>query len=447
MPDIPVADEPGGASMVAALAVMPPEVLPFLVLVALELLYLLAVAVAVLLRQDAATGPSPRYGPAGLLSLPVLPKVSCIVTCYSEGELVARTLRSLLDQDYEGDIEIIPVIDGAVQNVDTLASALALGAAGAGRRRLRVVPKWIRGGRASSLNAGLAVAGGDIVMALDGDTSFDRDMVSRMVRHFRPAGVVAVAGTLRVRNRADGLLTQLQSLDYLVFRHFVRAGLGALNTVNNIPGAHGAFRRDVLRAAGGWDNGTAEDVDVALRLKKHFGKRPGWRIAAAPDVISHTDVPARWSEFLRQRLRWEGDPVYLFLRKHGAGLRPDVLGWRNFLFAAWYALLFQILMPPAFLVALGLLVLSPNGAIAVYAFALGYGAYLAVATLLFLLHLALTSERPRDDVRLAPWLLLYPLFVFLVRAWSGVAVMHSLLLRSHRDTSMAPWWVLRKSRF
>lgn len=447
MPEIAAGGEPGSASMAVALALLPPEVLPFLVLVALELLYLLTIAFAVVLRHEAAASPPSRADVLGLACLPLLPRVSCIVTCYSEGGLVARTLQSLLDQDYDGRIEVIPVIDGAVQNRDTLAAALAVGAPRSGRRRLRVVPKWIRGGRASSLNAGLAVAHGEIVMALDGDTSFDRDMVTRVVRHFRRPGVVAVAGTLRVRNRTAGVLTRLQSLDYLLFRHFVRAGLGTLNTVNNIPGAHGAFRRDVLLAAGGWDNGTAEDVDVALRLKKHFGRRPGWRIASAPDVISHTDVPARWSEFLRQRLRWEGDPVYLFLRKHGAGLRPGVLGWRNFVFAAWYALLFQILMPPAFLVALGLLLLSPHGAAAGAAFALGYGAYLVATTLLFLLHLALTSERPREDLRLVPWLPLYPLFVFLVRAWSGVAVMHSLLLRSHRDTSMAPWWVLRKSRF
>ena len=51
------------------------------------------------------------------------PKVSCIVTCYSEGKDVALTIRSLTEQIYPGVIEIIPIVDGAVQNkeIESLA--------------------------------------------------------------------------------------------------------------------------------------------------------------------------------------------------------------------------------------------------------------------------------------------------------------------------------------
>lgn len=416
----------------------------FLGLVVLECLYLLVIATVLLQARWRGRDASP----AGTGGAQRWPRVSCIVTCYGEGVLVQRTLQSLIDQDYPGHLEILPVVDGAVLNRDTLAAARAL-VPMVGRwprRHLRILPKWIRGGRSSSLNAGLALAGGSIVMALDGDTSFDRDMVSRVVGRFARPGVVAVAGTLRVRNACAGLLTRLQALDYLVFRHFVRTGLGDLGVVNNIPGAHGAFRRDVLGALGGWDNGTAEDVDLAHRLKCMFGAHPGWRIAVAPDVIGHTDVPARWRDFLRQRLRWEGDPVFLFLRKHRDWMSPRVMGWRNFLFALWYGPVFQILMPPLMLLSLLLLALAP-AVQSLAVLAAGYAVYLFVATVLGGLHLLLTSERPRQDAQALLWLPLYPPFIFLLRAWCGVAVLHSLVLRSHRDTSMAPWWVLRKSRF
>lgn len=429
-------DRVGG---VLAVASSHPPLLLFLALVVAEVLYLAAVALAVVGRRSRHT--SAAVGPG-------LPRVSCIVTCYGEGSLVQRTLASLLDQDYPGDLEILPVVDGAARNRETLQAACAMLPLPGwyARRRLRILPKWIRGGRASSLNAGLALATGSVVLALDGDTSFDRDMVSRLQRYFRRPGVVAVAGTLRVRNRNRNVLTRLQALDYLLFRHMVRTGLGVLNTVNNIPGAHGAFRADVLRGLGGWDNGSAEDVDLCHRIKCHSGERPGWRIAVAPDVISHTDVPERWREFLRQRLRWEGDPAYLFLRKHRCSMTPRLLGWRNYLFTAWYAFVFQLAMPPLMLLALVLMVTVPHGAAAMALIA-GYALYLGAATVLFLLHLGLTSDRPRHDLRQA-WLLpLYPPFIFLLRAWSGIAVFHSVLVRSHRDTSMAPWWVLRKGRF
>lgn len=387
---------------------------------------------------------------SGLPPLPPLPLVSCIITCYSEGNGVARTLKSLLEQSYAGSMEILAVIDGAVQNFATWSTALDMAGelvvARRPLRELRVIPKWIRGGRASTLNTGLALARGQIVLALDGDTSFDTDMVAGVVRYFHEPGMVAVAGTLRVRNEGLNLLTRLQALDYVIYRQLVRTGLGELNILNNIPGAHGAFRRDVLVAAGGWDNGSAEDVDMSLRLRKCLGRHPGWRMRAAPDVIGHTDVPARWGELLRQRLRWEGDPFYLFLRKHGRSLRPRSMGWRNWLYAMWYGLGFQMLMPVALLLSLGFLLAAPAAA-AYGAFAFGYCIYFAVAALVLAVHLAVTSERPGQDVRLAVLLPLYPVFIVVLRAWSGVAVLHSAIMRSHRDSSMAPWWVLRKSRY
>ena len=38
------------------------------------------------------------------------------------------------------------------------------------------------------------------------------------------------------------------------------------NLVNNISGAFGVFRASFIRWVGGWDAGTAEDLDMTLRL-------------------------------------------------------------------------------------------------------------------------------------------------------------------------------------
>jgi cellulose synthase/poly-beta-1,6-N-acetylglucosamine synthase-like glycosyltransferase len=45
------------------------------------------------------------------------------------------------------------------------------------------------------------------------------------------------------------------------------------NVLNNISGAFGAFRASTLKLIGGWDNGSAEDIDITLRLKNYFGRR------------------------------------------------------------------------------------------------------------------------------------------------------------------------------
>lgn len=53
------------------------------------------------------------------------PTVSCIVLCYSEGEGILASIRSLVEQQYSGHVQIIVVIDGAVQNDTTYQVALS----------------------------------------------------------------------------------------------------------------------------------------------------------------------------------------------------------------------------------------------------------------------------------------------------------------------------------
>ena len=108
------------------------------------------------------------------------------------------------------------------------------------------------GGRVSSLNAGLALASGSIVMNIDGDTSFDNDMVTRCVKHFENPDVVGVAGNLRARNASKNLVTRLQAIEYMLSIHASKIGLSEFNAVNNISGAFGVYRKSFVARAGGW---------------------------------------------------------------------------------------------------------------------------------------------------------------------------------------------------
>lgn len=387
----------------------------------------------------------PRADEEGLYS----PSVSCIITCYSEGEDVQKTIQSLTEQQYSGHIQLLAMVDGAQQNVATLQALRRLEpyVAAFPRRSLIVVPKMQRGGRVSSLNQGLAIASGDIVMALDGDTSFDNDMVRNATSRFIDADVAAVSGNLRVRNARKNLTTRLQALEYMLSIHLSRTGLAAFNVINNVSGAFGCFRRTLLQRIGGWDSGTAEDLDLTLRIKMYFARHPHLKIAFAPDAVGHTDSPDTFWGFLMQRLRWDGDLYYLYIRKYRHSLRPGLLGWRNFIAVLWTGLILQLILP--FMVLLSMIWLM---------FTVPAGELIGLTVFVYLFYLLLTaamfaqywfqlSERRQYDLQFLWVLPLFPAFAFATRVWCAVATLTEIFTQQHLDSAMAPWWVLRKTKF
>lgn len=376
------------------------------------------------------------------------PRVSCVITCYSEGADVRRTLETLCEQTYPGEIELIPVVDGAAVNQDTLQAVRGFELREEWRqtRRVRPIAKWQRGGRVSSLNAGLSMCTGSIVMALDGDTSFDNTMVSAMVRHFEDPNVPAVAGSLRVRNTWTSPVTVIQAIEYLVSIQLAKTGLSEWNLVNNISGAFGAFRKETIEQIGGWDTHSAEDLDITLRIKSYFGRYRGLRIPFEPKAIGHTDAPTTVTGLLRQRMRWDGDLLFLYGRKHSGSISPRLMGWPNFLMTVISGLFIQVVLPFIIIGYTALMLFTLPWQTVLALAVLVEVVYFLVLALQYLLMLIMVSERPGQDLQLIPFLPLFPLAMFMVRCWSAVAILNELWRRSHEESSMAPWWVLRKAK-
>ncbi len=378
------------------------------------------------------------------------PPVSCIITCYSEGRDVQRTIRSLTEQIYPGRIELIVMIDGAACNSETYEAALEMNAyvrnfAG---RSLKVVPKWQRGGRVSSINAGLNYIRGEIIFVLDGDTSFDNNMVERAVRHFEDDSVAAVSGCLRVRNADSSLAASLQAIEYFISIQTTKTGLSEFNIVNNVSGAFGIFRRSVVELLRGWDAGTAEDLDITLRIKQYIGRYGGKvRIIFDPEAMGHTDVPDTFAGYFRQRLRWDGDLSFIYFKKHWRAFSVRLLGWPNFIMAVLNGLYSQIVLPfVIFTYTLWLFWAYPLGYV-LSLLSTVYFFYFILLSAMYVTSLVFISERKREDLSRLPLLVIFPLFIFSSRINSLLATVSELVFKSHKDSSMAPWWVTKKSKF
>src|SRR5581483_1557679 len=248
------------------------------------------------------------------MDLPYYPRVSCICNAYAEGRDVQYSVRSLLEQIYPGHIELILVLDGAVKNRATYDAIVELSRdfnTRDMRRSVRFIPKPQRGGRVSATNTGLLYATGEIVMALDADTSFDNDMVAHAVKPFVDPNVVGATGPLRVRNAGKSLATRLQAVEYMLAIYLGKVGLAEWNLINNLPGAYMIYRKSIVDHVGGWNTGTGEDLDMILRVKQYIRRHPKLRLVFAPGAIAHTEVPDTFKGFFIQRLRWDGDLSYI----------------------------------------------------------------------------------------------------------------------------------------
>ncbi|MGN2614871.1 glycosyltransferase family 2 protein [Aliivibrio fischeri] len=376
------------------------------------------------------------------------PSISFIITCYGEGEAISETIDTLVEQIYPNKIEILVVVDGAKQNADTYQAAL-YGAKKHQHKRMRtvkVIAKWQRGGRVSTLNAGLSEAKNDLVINVDGDTSFDNNMAWEMAKQFSDPNVLASGGALRVRNWDANLLTRMQSLEYMMSMQTGKTGMSNWGVLNNISGAFGAFRIEVIKRVGGWDTHTAEDLDLTMRLKQYKGRHPNSRLAFTPHSVGHTDAPDTLKILLMQRLRWDGDLLFLFLRKHKQGLSPSLLGWGNFVYTLVYGVIQNVVLPLLMALFSLYVCLSYPITFVLSMLLFIYLIYITFIVLTFSIYIGLVSERPKEDIKLSIWLPLYPIYAFFMRLITAFSMVNEITRRSHEESSMAPWWVLKRGK-
>jgi cellulose synthase/poly-beta-1,6-N-acetylglucosamine synthase-like glycosyltransferase/spore germination protein YaaH/peptidoglycan/xylan/chitin deacetylase (PgdA/CDA1 family) len=282
------------------------------------------------------------------------PPVSVVIAAFNEQPVIARTIRAVLRNHYE-PLDIIVVDDGSADGTyDEIVRHFGT------HPSVRII-RQENAGKAAALNRGIAVATGEIIIALDADTVFTKDTIDRLVRHFADPRVGAVAGNVKVGNRINPL-TYWQSIEYVTSQNLDRRAYAAINSVSVVPGAVGAWRREAIVQAGGYTTDTmAEDMDLTWRIR-----RIGWRIDNEAAAIGYTEVPDTFKTLYKQRFRWAFGTLQS-LWKHRRGLGR--YGWfgRVMLPSLWlFQIFFQAISP-----LVDLQIIWALGKVAVTLFAFG----------------------------------------------------------------------------
>ncbi|GHH99683.1 glycosyltransferase [Neobacillus kokaensis] len=259
------------------------------------------------------------------------PFVSVIIAAYNEEKVIGRTIESILKSDYP-NLEIIVVDDGSKDQTSLVVS-----------RKYQANKKVFlfhkeNGGKATAINLGVRKAKGDILVAIDADTIIPPDSISKLIRHFADENIAAVSGNVRVGNR-ENLLTAWQHIEYVTGFNLEKRSFATLNCVPVVPGALGAWRKQVVQELGYFTNDTlAEDTDMTLKIL-----RQGYKVVIDEQACAYTEAPKTTRDFLKQRFRWTFGTLQCFWKHKKAfgGIKHKSLGF----IALPNMLLFQFIVP------------------------------------------------------------------------------------------------------
>ena len=265
------------------------------------LLMLLRLGVVVILAAVQARRPAAESG--------AVPQVAVLVAAYNEELVIGSCVRSILTGDLIG-VEAIVVDDGSGD-----ATAAVAAQAGANDPRLRVISQP-NGGKASALNTALASVVAPVVVVMDADSILEREALRRLVAPFVDPSVGAVAGNVKVGNRV-GWLGVLQHVEYVMGINLDRRFFDLVNAVIVVPGALGAFRRELVIRVGGFPRDTlAEDADLTVSIGEL-----GYLVRTVADARAWTEVPATWRALWKQRYRWSYGTLQVLWKHRDAPFR------------------------------------------------------------------------------------------------------------------------------
>jgi glycosyltransferase involved in cell wall biosynthesis len=233
-----------------------------------------------------------------------------VIPALDSAATIVAAVASALDQDYEGEIDIVvacPPDDPTRAALEPFAGDRVTIASNPG------------GGTAAGLNTAIAASAGDVVARLDAHAAFPRDYVRRAVEILAETGADNVGGVQEAlgdtpMQRAIAM-AQTTPLGVGDARYRTGGAPGPVDTVYL-----GVFRREALDRVGGFDVTQKRNQDYELN----------WRLrASGGTVFFHPDLRVGYRPRSSLRALWRqyfeyGTWKRVMLRRH-----PGSLRWRQ----------------------------------------------------------------------------------------------------------------------
>lgn len=225
--------------------------------------------------------------------------ITLLITAYNEESGIYDTLKYLSAQSYKGNLRAI-----IVDNNSTDSTSLEIKRAQKELQRDTLKIDYLfeaKKGKFNALNSGLTQVATEYVITLDADTILHKEAINNLVARIKCSQrhIKAVAGAVLVRNSRDNLLAQVQEWDYFLSIASVKKMQGLYQGTLVAQGAFSLYDTKSLKEVGGWSDAIGEDIVLSWELLKK-----GYSIYFEPTAVAFTEVPTKFSHFVKQRSRW-----------------------------------------------------------------------------------------------------------------------------------------------
>lgn len=277
-----------------------------------------------------------------------LPYVSIVMPVRNEANYIERSLRMVLNQDYEPHSFEVLVADGL--STDGTRECIRQMQETHANLRLIDNPRKIV---PTGLNAAIQQAGGDVIIRIDGHAIVETDYVSQCISWLEKSGADCVGGA--VESKGQGTIGEAIALamssSFGVGGSGFRVAAADAKPVLTDTVPFGAYRRDVFDRVGLFNEKMVrhQDYEFCYRLRQAGGK-----ILLLPQVRAEYYVRSSLKALGRQYWQygiWKGR----FVRAHPDSLKVRHLVPPLFVLAMAITFFLSLLISSLFLIFFGII--------------------------------------------------------------------------------------------
>lgn len=231
------------------------------------------------------------------------PKVSVIIPCKNEEDVILKTLDAVRDQDYE-DLEVIVIDDNSEDNtaaaVENFIDSYKLNNFKLLKRKEKNSKK------AKAVNDGLKHVKGDITVFFDADNSPERHCITNLVKRFSDDRIASVQG--KIVTHITNFVSRIVFMERCSGFNVRFLGKEKLGMNSQFGGTAVAIRTKILRSIGGFDEETlTEDTNLTSNLILK-----GYKIVYEPNALVTEEAPPNLNNYITQRTRWASGHMKCF---------------------------------------------------------------------------------------------------------------------------------------